>query len=158
MSIIEDTLLAKHFIKKGKEITSEDLCYLDSGSAEIKSIEYCDSSFLSVYSIVAKSNIIAVSPVVDLSIHPTEIANLVVGKCATENIEMYQPIDIDKLESTEVKEQRETKQSKAKKLRETKQSMEEKIQQKKEGNDSEKSNLDEPEDSLKNEITDNIWL
>lgn len=134
MTIKENIPLAKHFIKKGKEIRSEDLCYLDSFSGEIKSIYGIGSS-------------VALSSVFSAYFDINSEASKIIGKCATEDIVKYQPIDINKLESVTEK-----------KLREVKKSMIQKLQQNLAGKVFKESISNEVEDSLKNEIKNNIWL
>jgi len=142
MTIKENIPLAKHFIKKGKEIRSEDLCYLDSFSGEIKSIDVISSS-------IASSAAISAFLIGGFDVKPdiNSEASKIIGKCTTEDIVKYQPIDINKLESVTEKKRREVKKS-----------MNQKLQQNLAGKDFKESISNEVEDSLKNEFKNNIWL
>ncbi len=163
MTIIEDIPLAKHFIKKGKKISAEDLCYLNSSTGEITHLgSSIGSAIGSSIAMISFSDIVKSS-----KLNINNEASKIVGQCTTEDIVEYQPIDIKKLESSLKKMLREDKQKAQAKKRirklkteALKKSMNQKLQQNLAGEDFKESNIInvEIEDSLTNEIKNNIWL
>ena len=158
--IQEDTPLAKHLIKKGTQIISDDLCYLDSRSAEIKDILEGNHHSPVVMSVMITMN----APKI-YSTNFDDAINAIVGRCATEDIVKYQIIEKNQLETPYDKYTREREEQAKKdeeirqaKLEKLKKSMNETVQKNLSAKDFHQDDIAQEDDTLRDEMKNNIWL
>jgi len=168
MKIETNTPLAKHFIKKGKKICSDDLCYLSDETGNIVNIHASETDWEEI----------EYNTTFDYEIQEiiNEDEDNDYDKYAIENIVEYQPINSDMVETIDErkrrkKEQKEKLKKEQKKLKEieNKAKIEAKkkiIEQKLQENLAYKDNkqikntgiFNQTKNTLKNEIKNNIWL
>jgi len=160
-----DIPLAKHFIEKGKRITKDDICYLDSESGEIVNTPRTNLNSASFYSMINQSMFNQNQEALHIIINDKKFYKILY-RCAIYDIEKYTPITKDMLESCEEKEAREKRQREEEHKRAVQKKIEAQIKSMKEEQQNSSSNNESFEDeikkdafkALKEEIENNIWL
>jgi len=173
--IQENTPLAKHLIKKGTQISSDDLCYLDSRSAEIKDIKYIDTMAItammggfgaSMGTSMSKEDLNAKMNASEYyNTNFDDAINAIVGRCVTEDISQYQIIEKSQIEApfdkyTREKEEQAKKDEEIRqaKLEQLKKSMNETVQKNLSAKDFHQDDIAQEDDTLRDQMKNNIWL